>query len=133
MDGEILSPTERKPWQFKPGQSGNPGGRTALPPELRAKLESYAPDVIERLGELALHSTDERVALAASEIIMSRLYGKPAQAVDATIKTGTIQEAHLKALNELRERRLAGIAANATTNATAETVVATIITPGEDQ
>ncbi len=44
--------------------------------------------------------------MAASEALLSRLYGRPAMAVDATITKQTdIGQAHLAALKDIQERR----------------------------
>lgn len=55
-------------------------------------------------------SEDERVALAACEALLSRLYGRPAQQIDASIRQLTdIGRAHLQVLQELEKRRQQGI------------------------
>jgi len=88
---------------FAPGHSGNPGGRVGLPAEVRAQLEAAAPQAVTKLTEL-INSDDDRVALAAAEALLSRLYGKPAVAIDATVKDITTSQMHLEALKELAER-----------------------------
>jgi hypothetical protein len=88
---------------FAPGQSGNPGGRIGLPAALREQLEQGAPDAVSKLREL-LSSKDERVALAAAEALLSRLYGKPAVALEASVQTESIGQLHLMALKELANR-----------------------------
>jgi len=45
-----------------------------------------------------VRSGDERGALAAFEALLSRVYSRPAQQVDATIKTASLGQAHLQAL-----------------------------------
>jgi hypothetical protein len=89
---------------FAPGTSGNPGGRIGLPSEIRERLEAGVPEAVDRLLDL-VRSEDDRIALAASEALLSRLYGRPAQQVDATIKTTSIGQAHLQALQEIAARR----------------------------
>lgn len=91
-----------RPWQ--PGQSGNPSGRPVMPPEVKAALEAGSEAAARRLVEL-VGSNDERVALLASQALLDRLYGKPAQAVDKTITTTTVQQQHLAILVELQARR----------------------------
>ena len=87
---------------FAPGHSGNPGGRVGLPVDVRAQLEAGAPAAVAKLLEL-IHSKDDRVALAAAEALLSRLYGKPTLAVDASIKSVSSSDMHLQALKELAE------------------------------
>lgn len=94
---------------FAPGHSGNPGGRVGLPADVRAQLEAGAPAAVAKLVEL-IHSKDDRVALAASEALLSRLYGKPTLAVDASMNSVSSSDMHLQALKELsdlqRQKRL---------------------------
>jgi hypothetical protein len=102
--------------RFAPGRSGNPGGRVGLPGDLRQQLEDGAPMAVARLVEL-IGAADERVALAASEALLSRLYGRPAMAVDATITKQTdIGQAHLKILQDIAVRRVARLTSETTKN-----------------
>jgi hypothetical protein len=61
---------------FKPGQSGNPGGRTASFAECQRLAREASPDAMRRLIEL-MASPDERVALMAADKILERAWGKP--------------------------------------------------------
>ena len=97
---------------FAPGVSGNPGGRVGLPAEIRERLEAGVPEAVDRLIEL-VRSEDERVALAASEALLSRLYGRPPQTLEAKVETTSIQQAHLQVLMDIQERRKARLAEEA--------------------
>lgn len=89
---------------FAPGHSGNPGGRIGLPADLREALERAAPQAVSRLVEL-VGSKDGKLALAAAEALLSRLYGKPPMAVDATVSRGADFAAmHLAALKQINDR-----------------------------
>lgn len=61
---------------FKPGQSGNPGGRTASFAECQRVAREASPKAISRLIEL-MHSDDERVALMAADKVLERAWGRP--------------------------------------------------------
>ena len=61
---------------FKPGQSGNPGGRTASFVECQRLAREASPDAMRRLIEL-MASPDERVALMAADKVLERAWGKP--------------------------------------------------------
>ena len=74
-----------------------------MPAAIREQLEQGAPDAVKKLVEL-LNSKDERVSLAASEALLSRLYGKPAVALEASVQTESIGQLHLMALKELADR-----------------------------
>ena len=82
----------------------NPGGRPRVPDELRAIFEAASPEAARRLAEL-VHDEDPRVALVASNAILDRVLGRPAQQINADIKTGSISDAHLAALKDIPERR----------------------------
>ena len=58
---------------FKPGQSGNPGGR---PKGLGAKAREHGDRCIEILAA-ALDAKDERTRIAAARELLDRGYGKP--------------------------------------------------------
>jgi len=61
---------------WKPGESGNPGGRTIAHSECQRLAREASPKAIMRLIEL-VDSDDERVALLASEKVLERAWGKP--------------------------------------------------------
>ena len=106
----VPAPIRNQLGRFAPGASGNPGGRVGLPSELRERLEAGAPAAVERLIEL-IQSDDERIALAASETLLARLYGRPAQNSESKSEVGSVQQAHLKALQDLVLRRKTGMEA----------------------
>jgi hypothetical protein len=74
---------------FVKGQSGNPGGRVPLPPEIREMARMAAPDALQRACELT-KSSDENVALKAIGLVLDRAYGKPAQPIDGDGEGGAI-------------------------------------------
>jgi hypothetical protein len=80
------SPKKRKPptgdrhWQWKPGQSGNPGGRPNIIGEVRRLAQEHAPAAIARLAEL-MRSEDPRVSVTAASAILDRAVGRPEQAL----------------------------------------------------
>ena len=66
---------------FKPGQSGNPGGRPRRTDEERDALEEIRKLAADVPGKLKTLLNDKRtppaVRLKACEIILDRTYGKP--------------------------------------------------------
>lgn len=66
---------------FKPGQSGNPGGRSKLELEVRAMARQASPEIMAKLIETALTTDDDRVFVVAAEKILERAYGKPKESV----------------------------------------------------
>lgn len=75
---------------FKPGQSGNPGGRPKLTPEEEDALalaKSFAPDAVKALHEIATSKTaSDKARVTAAEALINRVYGKPKETVESTIK-----------------------------------------------
>ena len=61
--------------RFQRGESGNPGGRPKLPAEIKEIARANTEKAFARIAEL-IDSSDERVALAASEAILNRAYGR---------------------------------------------------------
>ena len=61
---------------FRPGQSGNPGGRPKSNEHVRNIARSNSVRAVERLIEL-IESDDERVALTAAKEVLDRAFGKP--------------------------------------------------------
>ena len=108
---EIFPPPSRDPLgRFPKGQSGNPQGRPSLPPEVREALEAGSQRAAERLVAL-VEAEDPRVALAASEALLSRLYGKPSTISDVTVRQDDIGQVHLRILQDLQQRRAERLAA----------------------
>lgn len=66
------------PWAK--GQSGNPKGRKAEADPVKKFARERSVEAIKRLAEL-VKSEDGNVAIKASNAILDRAYGKPAQAV----------------------------------------------------
>lgn len=73
----------RKPGTFKPGKSGNPGGRPKEAAEVKALAQEYGAEAIDKLVAL-LRGEDDRVAKAAADSLLDRGFGKPGQAVEMT-------------------------------------------------
>jgi hypothetical protein len=68
-------PANLEPFAFKPGQSGNPGGRTPQFAECQRLARELSPRAIQRLGEL-MESEDERVAVVACNSLLDRAWGR---------------------------------------------------------
>src|SRR5215207_751061 len=96
--------------QSLPGHTGNPGGRPGLPNEVRALLSELSLPAVQVLAD-ALRGDDPRVRVVAAAHILDRLYGRPAQATDLTLKAEAIDAsaAHLAALVAAARRRDPGI------------------------
>lgn len=60
-----------------PGSTGNPGGRPALPDAFKEN----GPEALTKLVAF-MEDDDSRIALRATEIVVERIYGKPAQPLE---------------------------------------------------
>jgi Family of unknown function (DUF5681) len=67
--------------KFQPGQSGNKSGRPKIPHDIVELARSHSKQAIITLIDLMEHADDARVKIAASNAILDRAWGKPAQAV----------------------------------------------------
>ncbi len=84
-----------------PGFSGNPSGRPRVVKEIRELARQYVPAALKKIGEL-VGSEDERVALAASQEILNRVFGRPLQSVESDVRKfdmGALYLAALKSAN----------------------------------
>jgi hypothetical protein len=71
-----MIPTPLARFAFKPGQTGNPGGRTKAFAEAQRICREASPEAARRMVEL-IRSEDERVALMAADKVYERAWGKP--------------------------------------------------------
>lgn len=65
---------------FKKGQSGNPGGRPKEDNEVKNLARVHTKRAIERLA-FWMESDNPKASVAASQALLDRGYGKPAQAI----------------------------------------------------
>ena len=81
-------PPKGKP--FQKGQSGNPGGRKAMPKEVVELAREHTEAAMRTIIRL-MDSKSENIALAAALAVLDRGHGKPAQAVTGEGGTGPVQ------------------------------------------
>ncbi len=78
----ISTPQTDKPWLFKPGQSGNPTGRSKIQREVQAILDAAAPHGAAELKRLMCEAADEKDRIAAIKIVLEHVIGKPKERDD---------------------------------------------------
>ncbi len=73
---------------FEKGRTGNAGGRPKRTPEeldLVAACKAKAPEALAVLIEIMQNGEQEKNRMSAAQVIIERGYGKPTQAIDATV------------------------------------------------
>lgn len=73
---------------FKPGESGNPGGRPKKDTTIVDLARAASPQAIAKIIELANNSSDPKIQIQACREILDRGYGKAAQAVELSGSDG---------------------------------------------
>jgi hypothetical protein len=72
--------------RFEKGRSGNPGGRPKVVGEVRELAQAYTTEAIETLVAIMADGNAPPAArVAASNAILDRGYGRPAQTVNAQL------------------------------------------------
>lgn len=98
--------------RFRPGQSGNPGGRPRVPEEVREMLQALTPRAVVALAE-ALDGDDARLRFLAAQEVLNRSLGKPHQSTDVEVKKGkSLQELHLQAMIDFKRHIAPRVPAN---------------------
>lgn len=90
---------------WKPGQSGNPRGRSKIDRDIALVARTYTEQAIHRLAELAMQDKHLGAAVRACEILLERGYGKAPVVVDVmhSIDSQSLQEAALAILRRRLE------------------------------
>lgn len=81
---------------FKPGQSGNPGGRPKKTEEQRTLEEmcrQRTPEALATVLGIMDKGENERNRLAAAQFVIERGWGKAAQTIDLTARVSMHEDA----------------------------------------
>jgi hypothetical protein len=97
---------------FKPGQSGNPGGRPKVAGHVRDLARERQVRAIEVLTKL-MESKDERVQLAAANAMLDRGSGRPSSEAEMLSVRLRIEAALKDDLDRLSDEQLNAMAAGA--------------------
>ena len=74
MESAVISRTAKG--QFRPGFSGNPGGRPKDEFKVAELARSYTVEAVDTLLDLMRHSRDDRVRGTAAQALLDRGWGK---------------------------------------------------------
>ncbi len=97
MNNPAYKPVPPRP--FEPGQSGNPKGRPATPPEVKEALTALTLPAVKALSDI-LAGKDQRLRLIAAQTVLDRTLGKAIAQLDVKVDQ-SIGAAHLEALKRL--------------------------------
>lgn len=85
MTGTSPTPGKRgRGRPFKPGQSGNPGGRPKENAEVKALAREHTETAIQTLVHYCKQRKDAGAAVRAAQELLNRGWGKPVQPIDTT-------------------------------------------------
>jgi hypothetical protein len=71
--------TSKKGRPFKPGQSGNPGGRPRAAGDIIELARQKTPEAIETLTDIMVNGRQEAARVRAAEVLLDRAHGRPLQ------------------------------------------------------
>lgn len=92
-----------QPW--KPGQSGNPGGKLKAEIRILDLARSKSEDALKELIRLMEHSEDERIRYLCAVHILDRAFGKPKERTDKSDdKPVFTHEEKIEMLQEIARR-----------------------------
>lgn len=98
---------------FKPGQSGNPGGRPAAIKEVRDLAREQTDGAIRALVHVMEAGKSESARVAAAQALLDRGWGRPTQALEHSgpggsplIDLGKLTDRELEALERIYEKAM---------------------------
>jgi hypothetical protein len=92
---------------FKPGVSGNPGGRPKVVGELRSLAREHTKAALEALVEIVGSKKAPPAArVAAANAILDRGYGRPETKIDATLEQSNLAADNVFAGMSMRTFRI---------------------------
>jgi hypothetical protein len=97
-------PKRRPNGTVLPGTALNPSGRPRIVQEIQELARSAAPAAFARVVAL-VNSDDERIALAASQEILNRAYGKPVMQVNSDVRRLDISSLWATTMQAINERQ----------------------------
>ena len=99
---EKMPENRTKTGQFRPGMSGNPGGRPKMPEEFRQLARENSIPALQVVVDILKNpKSANKDKLKAAEIILDRAWGKPIQGVEMSGPgSGPIEVKHFGQLDD---------------------------------
>ena len=94
----IATQNRTRSGQFRPGKSGNPGGRPKDEHRVSELARSYTAEAIDTLVDLMRYGKDERVRGTAAQALLDRGWGKAKVEVVSNAKSSYLEL--LQAVND---------------------------------
>ena len=89
MHMEIAQPAKQKPQitrapggKFAKGVSGNPGGRTRLPDNVKTIARQYTEEAMKTLADIMRNSTSDSARVQSAQTLLDRGWGKALQQIE---------------------------------------------------
>ncbi len=117
---------------WRPGRSGNPGGRPRGLADVTAAARERTAEAIATLVQLMRHSREDGVRRAAAEAILDRGWGRPAQLVAGAFAVGPAP-VDVEQLREALLARLSTLAAPSLVPALPPAIDVTPATPARPE
>ena len=77
---------------FKPGASGNPGGRPKAASVIAIEARKHGLAMVAVLNSIARKGKSEQARIAAAAALLDRGYGKPSQSVELNFRVDLLQK-----------------------------------------
>lgn len=101
----------KKRGRWRPGESGNPGGRPRALAEVRDAARAHTAEALATLVEvMRSREATPGVRLAAAEALLDRGWGRPAVAVAVDVSEAELPAVDVSALREAAAGALAALA-----------------------
>ena len=84
---------------YKPGQSGNPKGKPAIPEDVKEAAKAHTLTAINTLVDIMLNGKNDASRVNASVAVLNRGWGAPKQTVDVDVNHKQDWSALLNALD----------------------------------
>lgn len=94
---------------FKPGQSGNPGGRPVIPADVVEASRALTGTALATLEEICISGVDESARIKAAVALLDRAWGKPVEHATVSDDRAPLEDAVVVLTVEERAERISAL------------------------